>query len=58
MSNDIPSHYRYVCRTCRKEILQPVQVEKPEETPIPTCCMHRRRDMAFQGCVYEVPRNE
>ncbi|WP_143481893.1 MULTISPECIES: hypothetical protein [Pseudomonas] len=51
--NNKPSHFRYVCRACKKEILQPVTKDNPEETPIPTCCTHRRRDMAFQGGIFD-----
>lgn len=43
-----PTHYLYVCRTCKKEIKQPIS-PVAEDTPIPTCCAGSRRDMAFKG---------
>lgn len=52
MSNGTPSHFRYVCRTCKKEILQPIDKNEPEKTPIPVCCPGGRKNMAFQGCAY------
>ncbi|WP_164487449.1 hypothetical protein [Pseudomonas chlororaphis] len=51
--NDKPTHFRYICRACQKEIQQPVKKDNPETTDIPTCCTHRRRDMALQGLIYE-----
>lgn len=44
----ITTHYKYQCRVCQKEHLQPVLAEAPEKTPIPRCC-GRDRDMAFKG---------
>lgn len=45
---DRPTHYKYTCRACQKEHLQPVWKNSPELTPIPKCC-GRTRHMAFQG---------
>ncbi|AZD34628.1 hypothetical protein C4K22_1875 [Pseudomonas chlororaphis subsp. aurantiaca] len=52
MNNSKITHFRYVCRTCQKTIHQPLS-PVIAETPIPTCCKGIRRDMAFQGVVYE-----
>jgi len=43
-----PTHFKYQCRLCQKEQLQPVLADAPEKTPIPRCC-GRERDMAFKG---------
>lgn len=43
-----PTHYKYQCRICQKEHLQPVLPDAPEKTPIPRCC-GGNRDMAFKG---------
>lgn len=52
MSQTKPSvtHFKYVCRVCLEETLQPVVQEAPETTPIPICC-GRQRDMAYKGIV-------
>lgn len=47
----IPTHFKYLCRICQKEILQPVLQDSPEKTPEPYCCSGSRRDMAFKGVV-------
>ncbi len=47
------SHYKYVCRKCQKEHLQPVLQDAPAETPIPSCC-GSKKDMAFTGVVIPV----
>ena len=44
------THFKYVCRVCLEETLQPVVQEAPETTPIPICC-GRQRDMAYKGIV-------
>lgn len=43
-----PTHFKYVCRLCQKQHLQPILQDAPETTPIPHCC-GRVRDMAYQG---------
>ncbi|EPO5507012.1 hypothetical protein ACUB19_003955 [Pseudomonas aeruginosa] len=43
-----PSRYKYQCRICQKEHLQPVLADAPEKTPIPRCC-GGDRDMAYKG---------
>lgn len=45
------THYKYVCRKCQKEHLQPVLQHAPSDTPIPSCCGSSRKDMAFTGVV-------
>ncbi|MEW5512006.1 hypothetical protein ABGT16_05235 [Pseudomonas asiatica] len=47
-----PTHFKYLCRICQKEQLQPVLQDAPEKTPIPRCC-GRDRDMAFKGGHHE-----
>ncbi len=49
VKQSIPTHFKYLCRICGKETLEPVLRECPGETPVPTCCSGRRRDMAFKG---------
>lgn len=48
-----PTHFRYTCRVCKKEIQHPIRKDDPEATDIPTCCTGSRRDMAYQGLIYE-----
>lgn len=50
------THFKYVCRVCQKEHLQPVLPDEPEKTPIPRCC-GRARDMAYQGPI-QAPTTE
>ncbi|KZN20719.1 hypothetical protein A1D17_04030 [Pseudomonas fluorescens] len=44
------SHYKYICRKCQKEHLQPILQDSPADTPIPSCC-GSKRDMAFTSVV-------
>ncbi|MDQ0655142.1 thymidylate kinase [Pseudomonas cedrina] len=46
------THFKYLCRVCKKEHLQPVLQNEPENTPIPRCC-GRDRDMAYKGSLQE-----
>lgn len=43
-----PTHFKYTCRVCKAESLQPVLQDAPEKTPVPSCC-GSRRNMAFMG---------
>jgi len=47
-----PTHFKYVCRKCQKELLQPVVQEAPETTPVPSCCGHTK-NMAYLGVIRE-----
>ncbi|MGG2621657.1 hypothetical protein [Pseudomonas aeruginosa] len=42
------THFKYVCRVCQKELLQPIVQHAPEATPAPSCCGHTK-NMAYQG---------
>lgn len=44
------THYKYVCRKCQKEHLQPVLQHAAADTPTSSCC-GSRKDMAFMGVV-------
>lgn len=43
------THFKYLCRICKQEKLQPILQDAPEKTEIPACCSSSRRDMAFKG---------
>lgn len=42
------THFKYICRLCNQETMQPVLKNKPEATPVPRCC-GSRRDMFYIG---------
>lgn len=42
-------HYRYDCRVCGAQVRQPFFEALPSAAPIPRCCSHRQRDMAYKG---------
>lgn len=42
------THFKYMCRICQVQHMQPILQEDPPKTPIPRCC-GRDRDMAYQG---------
>ena len=42
------THFKYVCRVCLQELLQPVLQEDPAATPHPACC-GSVRNMAYKG---------
>lgn len=46
------THFKYICRQCKQETLQPVVKVEPEKTPVPSCC-GSRRNMAFVGVHHE-----
>lgn len=46
------THFRYVCRQCKKERLVPIDRTDPSATPHPACC-GRVRNMAYTGAVTE-----
>lgn len=46
------THFKYICRQCKQETLQPVVKDEPEKTPVPSCC-GSRRNMAFVGVHHE-----
>ncbi|MBM5458717.1 hypothetical protein H8F21_14205 [Pseudomonas sp. P66] len=52
-----PTHFKYQCRICSKELLQAIVVNAPSETPIPRCC-GRRSDMAYKGVHVQVDANQ
>jgi hypothetical protein len=51
------THFKYVCRACLREHLQPISVEDPKKTPIPRCC-GRDRDMAYKGAIRDEASND
>lgn len=48
MTQQQVTHFKYVCRVCKQELLQPVLQEDPAATPHPACC-GSVRNMAYKG---------
>ncbi len=42
------THFKYICRQCKQETLQPIVKDETEKTAVPNCCSSRR-NMAFVG---------
>lgn len=42
------THFKYICRQCKQEALQPIVKDEPEKTAVPNCCISHR-NMAFVG---------
>lgn len=47
-----PTHFKYICRVCKSDTLQPVLKDAPEKTAMPSCC-GSRRNMAYVGVHFE-----